>query len=145
MAVSKGGGAIDTSTDRVLWFDGKAEITLAPGAAMTSDPFPFDLQPRTDIAITIFVGNTSASVTGHPGSRTTSYLLAGNEVARADFAGAVTTDHWYNINAIDVLAPRAIMTGVSILTRRCAIHRIPQDVCHHIKMTVCSLMRQDTE
>jgi len=61
--------------------------------------------PRTDVAVTIYFGNTSPDVTGHPGSRTTSFLLPGNEVSRVDFAGAVTTDHWYNINAIDVLAP----------------------------------------
>jgi lysophospholipase L1-like esterase len=105
IAISKGGSAIDTSTDRVLSFDGKVEMTIPPGTAMTSDPFPFALQPRTDVAITISFGNTSTDVTGHPGSRTTSYLLAGNEVSNEDFAGAVTTEHWYNINAIEVLAP----------------------------------------
>jgi len=105
IAVSKGGGAIDSSTDKVLYFDGKTEATIATGAAITSDPFQFALQPRTDIAITIYFGNTSPDVTGHPGSRTTSYLLSGNEVTNRDFSGAVTTDHWYNINAIDVLAP----------------------------------------
>jgi len=72
---------------------------------MTSDAFQFALQPRSDVAITIHFGNTPPDVTGHPGSRTTSYLLAGNEVSNVDFSGAVTTDHWYNINAIDVLAP----------------------------------------
>ncbi|MGA9121174.1 MAG: GDSL-type esterase/lipase family protein [Bacteroidota bacterium] len=56
------------------------------------------------MAITIYFGATSADVTGHPGSRTTSYLLAGDQIANAGFSGAVTTDHWYVINAIDVLA-----------------------------------------
>jgi lysophospholipase L1-like esterase len=105
IAISKGGSAIDTSTDKVLHFAGKVEITIAPGAAITSDPFPFAVQPRTDLAITIYFGSTSPDITGHPGSRTTSYLLTGNEVSRVDFSGAVTTDHWYAINAIDVLAP----------------------------------------
>jgi lysophospholipase L1-like esterase len=104
IAVSKGGGAIDSIRDKVLAFSGQAEVTLAPGTAITSDPVAFDLQPRMDLAITIYYGNTSATVTGHPGSRTTSYLMTGNEVSRADFAGAVTTDHWYNINSIEVLA-----------------------------------------
>jgi lysophospholipase L1-like esterase len=105
IAVSKGGGTIDSSTDKVLYFDGKTEATIAPGTAITSDPFQFSLQPRTDIAVSIYFGDTSPDVTGHPGSRTTSYLLSGNKVSQKDFAGAVTTDHWYNINAIDVLAP----------------------------------------
>ncbi len=105
IADSRGGGAIDTSTDHVLYFDGKTEVTVKPGGAVTSDPFPFALRPRADVAITICFGRTSPDVTGHPGSRTTSYLLRGNEVSRANFAGAGTTDHWYYISAIEVLAP----------------------------------------
>lgn len=105
IALSAGNGAIDTSTDRTLYFDNSPSVTMAAGAVAVSDPFPFALQPRTDLAITIYFGSTSTDVTDHPGSRTTSYLLTGNAVARADFTGAVTTDHWYNINTIEVLAP----------------------------------------
>jgi lysophospholipase L1-like esterase len=75
------------------------------GAAVTSDPIAFPLAPRMDVAITIYYGQTSPTVTGHPGSRTTSYIIAGNTATTTDFTGAVTTDHWYNINTIDVLAP----------------------------------------
>ncbi|HEX7584307.1 MAG TPA: SGNH/GDSL hydrolase family protein, partial [Prolixibacteraceae bacterium] len=81
------------------------EVTLNAGVAVTSDPIAFKLAPRMDLAITIYLGQTSATVTGHPGSRTTSYILAGNTTTRTDFTGAVTTDHWYNINMIDVKAP----------------------------------------
>ena len=105
IAVSMGGGIIDPNTDKVLLFNGSTNITMAPGSAVTSDSFEFALQPLTDVAITIYFGDTSPDVTGHPGSRTTSYLLTGNEVSRVDFAGAVQTDHWYVINTIDVLAP----------------------------------------
>ena len=113
-AVSKGGGTIDSTTDRALSFGGKSEITIAAGAAVTSDPFQFALQPRMDIAITICFSNSPTGLTGHPGSRTTSYLLTGNAVSRVDFSGAVTTDHWYSINAIDVLGP-ASAASVAIL------------------------------
>jgi len=58
-----------------------------------------------DIAITIYFGLTSADVTGHPGSRTTSYLLAGNATSVNDFSNSVKTDHWYIINGIDVKVP----------------------------------------
>ncbi|MHB8579966.1 MAG: GDSL-type esterase/lipase family protein [Ignavibacteriaceae bacterium] len=105
IAVSKGNGIIDTTTDKTIFFNGKLDVTMAPGTAVTSDSFLFALQPLTNVAITIYFGNTSPDVTGHPGSRTTSYLLTGNEVSKADFTGAITTDHWYIINTIDVLAP----------------------------------------
>jgi lysophospholipase L1-like esterase len=105
IAVSVGRDTIDPGTDKVLLFKGETEITIEPGSAITTDPLEFALQPRANVAITIYFGNTSPDVTGHPGSRTTSYLLTGNEVSRENFSGAVTTDHWYIINTIDVLAP----------------------------------------
>jgi lysophospholipase L1-like esterase len=80
---------------------------MEPGTAVTSDPVAFNLQPRMDVAITIYFGDTSPDVTGHPGSRTTSYILSGNNDSVTDFTGSVTTEHWYVISAIDVLAPSA--------------------------------------
>jgi lysophospholipase L1-like esterase len=105
IAVSKGGSAIDVSTAKELKFNGHPEVTMNPGVAITSDPVSFSLEPRMDIAITIFFGDTSPDVTGHPGSRTTSYLLAGNDTSVIDFSGSVPTDHWYMISGIDVKAP----------------------------------------
>ena len=105
IAVSTGGSTINLPTNEELRFSGNAEVTMNAGAAVTSDPIAFQLTPRMDVAITIYYGQTSTTVTGHPGSRTTSYIIAGNTTTTTDFTGAVTTDHWYNINAIDVLAP----------------------------------------
>jgi lysophospholipase L1-like esterase len=105
IAVSAGGSTIDRATDRALLFDGKPAITIAPGTAITSDPLEFALKPRGSIAITIHFGDTSPDVTGHPGSRTTSYLVPGNPVDSVDFSGAAQTDHWYIIEGIDVTAP----------------------------------------
>ncbi len=105
IAVSAGGGAINAPTNRELRFNGTAGVTMDPGAVVTSDPIAFPLTPRMEVAITIYFGQTSTSVTGHPGSRTTSYIIPGNTTTTTDFTGAATTDHWYNINAIEVLAP----------------------------------------
>ena len=105
IAVSGGGSAIDASTVKKLKFNGHPEVTMNPGVAIISDPVSFALEPRMDIAITIFFGETSPDVTGHPGSRTTSYLLAGNDTSVSDFSGSVPTDHWYMISGIDVKAP----------------------------------------
>jgi lysophospholipase L1-like esterase len=103
IALSAGNSAINPETDKALLFDGKPEVTIAPGTAVTSDPFEFALKPLTNVAITIYFGETSPDVTGHPGSRTTSYLLTGNKVSEVDFPNAVQTDHWYTINGIDVV------------------------------------------
>jgi lysophospholipase L1-like esterase len=107
IAASAGGNAINQSTSVILKFNGSQEVTMDPGTAVTSDPVSFNLQPRMDMAITIYFGGTSPDITGHPGSRTTSYLLPGNNASVTDFAGSVTTEHWYVINGIDVQAPSA--------------------------------------
>ena len=114
IANSTGGGAVDTTTDRALSFNGKPEVTIAPGTMVMSDALEFALKPRTDVAITIHFGNTSPNVTGHPGSRTTSYLLPGNEISSVDFSGAAQTDHWYVISRIDVLAPDSAAAVVAL-------------------------------
>jgi lysophospholipase L1-like esterase len=103
IAASAGNSAIDPETDKALSFNGEPEVTMAPGAAVTSDPFDFKLKPLNNVAITIYFGETSPDVTGHPGSRTTSYILTGNNVSATEFPGAVQTDHWYVINGIDVV------------------------------------------
>ena len=113
-AVSTGHDTVDLATDTGIRFNGETGVTIEPNAAVTSDPFPFSLQPRADVAITIYFGSTSPDVTGHPGSRTTSYLLTGNAASRADFTGSVHTDHWYVINTIDVKAPDSAAAVVII-------------------------------
>ena len=95
--------AIDESSTVSLTFDGNASVTMAAGAKVTSDAVAFHMSPRENVAITIHYGTASStSVSGHPGSRTTSYLKSGNTT---DFSGATKTDHWYNILALEVMAP----------------------------------------
>ena len=114
IAASSGGSVIEQSTKIILSFNGKQEFTMDPGTAITSDPVAFKLQPRMDVAITIYFGGTSDDITGHPGSRTTSYILPGNKAFETDLSGSVTTEHWFVINGIDVQAP-SISSCVAIL------------------------------
>ena len=95
---------IDEASSVSLTFGGQASVTIPAGGKVTSDPVSFHLADRQNVAITIHYGAASStSVSGHPGSRTTSYLKAGNTT---DFSGATKTDHWYNILALEVMAPQ---------------------------------------
>jgi lysophospholipase L1-like esterase len=108
IAASMGGDAIEESTSKELKFKGISKVIIAPGSTVTSDPISFHLEPRMKVAITIQFGKTSPEVTGHPGSRTTSYLLAGKDpLPTTDFSKAVPTDHWYIINGIEVEARKS--------------------------------------
>ena len=106
LAIAKTAGSsaeIDEKSTVSLTFDGKASVEIPAGGKVVSDPVNFKIGPRENVAITIHYGASSTSVSGHPGSRTTSYLKAGNTT---DFTDAVKTDHWYNILALEVDAPK---------------------------------------
>lgn len=104
IALSRDAGAsaeVVNGTTKSLTFDGKKAVLIEPGAIATSDPVKFKIGDRANVAITIHYGHCDNKiVTGHPGSRTTSYLAEGNT---SDFTNASKTDHWYTIKGIDVL------------------------------------------
>jgi len=103
IAASTGGYFTDSKTEKTLTFNGKPGIGIPQGEETISDPLKFDLKPRAEIAITIIFGTTPTALTGHPGSRTTSYLLNSEHASNdADFATATKTDHWYVITGIEV-------------------------------------------
>ena len=102
IAQSLEGGSVDVSTQKALKFNNNPGIIMAPGGEAFSDPVKFNLKPGSRLAVTIQFGKTSPDVTGHPGSRTTSFILSGNNISSSGFAGAVKTDHWYVIQGIDV-------------------------------------------
>lgn len=94
--------AIDESTTTALTFGGAKGITMKPGEIVVSDPVKFRMTPRMDVAITIHFGKASRTdVSGHPGSRTSSYIAEGNT---NDFSKAVETTHWCYINSLIVKA-----------------------------------------
>lgn len=107
LAVSRGDGAIDPATDQALTFGGEPGVTISPGAAVASDPFSFPLQPLSDVALTMQFGAASPDVTGHPGSRTNSYLVEGDAVTAPALPDAARVDRWYVITGIDVVAEEA--------------------------------------
>ena len=122
VARSLGGGAIDTATDRPLTFRGADSVLIPAGAMAWSDPLDYAVVPKADLAVTVAFGAVPAALTGHPGSRTTSYLKAGRWVTAASLADGATTDHWYVLANLDVVATdsaRAIVTlGNSITDGR---------------------------
>jgi lysophospholipase L1-like esterase len=106
VARSAGGSAIDPESDRPLTFRGHASAIVPAGALIVSDPVAVDLLPLSDLAVTVRLRGAPADVTSHSGSRTTSYLQAGDLVSAPDLPAAARVDHWYFLNGIDVQAAR---------------------------------------
>jgi lysophospholipase L1-like esterase len=115
IAKSQGNGAIEAASDKALTFAGMAAVTIPAGKLVWSDPFDFALTPLQNLAISIQFGSQTGAVTGHSGSRTTSFLQTGNAVAAATLATAVKTEHWYFITGLDVQAADATSASVVVL------------------------------
>lgn len=120
---SAGTGEIDPATGHSLTFGGASAIVIPAGETVLSDPFDFDLPPLTDVALSLFFGEISGTtITGHPGSRTTSFIQQGNVLSAASLPDATKTAHWYLITGIEVRAERSsraiVVLGDSITDGR---------------------------
>ena len=122
IARSAGLAAIDPSSDRALTFAGASAVTIPRGASMVSDPIAFDVVAHTNLAVSVHFVSVPAALTGHPGSRTTSFLQAGDVSSAPDLRAPATADHWYVLSGLDVWAdPRAaaiVVLGDSITDGR---------------------------
>jgi lysophospholipase L1-like esterase len=105
LAGTLGTGEINTNTDRALLFHGTESVSIPAGETIYSDPLDYELPAQTNLAVTIYFGAmSSTTICGHPGSRTTSFILASNVVTAATMPSAAKTEHWYIITGVDVMA-----------------------------------------
>ncbi len=98
-----GKGKIQPQTDKQLTFNGGSQsVTIPACAAYISDPLDFDLAPLSDLAITIQFASVPSDLTGHPGSRTTSFLVPSGDALATP--AAVEIVHWYVLSGVEVAA-----------------------------------------
>jgi lysophospholipase L1-like esterase len=120
VALPRGGragvSAVQAGTSRRVTFGGQPGVAIPPGAETVSDPLDFDLAAGSNLTVTLHLagGQALSGITSHPGSRTTSYLAAGNQVTADDLAGARPADQWYFLGGLDTQAP-AGAAAVAIL------------------------------
>jgi lysophospholipase L1-like esterase len=111
-----GVSAIEPGSSRPVTFGGRASVVIPVGAQMVSDPLPFTLAARSNLSVTSYLadGQASTSITSHPGSRTNSYLLAGDHVGDDDLPGAASVAHWYFLSGIEVAARPSMSASVML-------------------------------
>ncbi|OHF01603.1 hypothetical protein CORC01_03093 [Colletotrichum orchidophilum] len=130
LALPIGGAAgvpgIDTSTLKGLTFSGSSSVTIKQGTVVYSDPIDFNVTPQANIALSLYTqsGQSGTRITGHPGSRTSSWIQSGNRVNASSISG-VNTTHWYFASAVEAWAPKnksaLIVLGDSISDGRGSI------------------------
>ncbi|MGN6122576.1 MAG: SGNH/GDSL hydrolase family protein [Sphingomonas oligoaromativorans] len=113
-ALSPAGARIDPASDRQVTFNGLASVTIPAGASYLSDPVAMAATPLAVLAVSLHLPEAPDRQTGHPGSRSTSYLVHGDQSAAADLANAQKVEHWYQLAGIEVEAPAAAGAVVTL-------------------------------
>ncbi len=98
-------GEIEPDTDTELLFSGSPRVTIPASATVWSDPVDFEVVELVKTAVSIHFTSVPTEITGHPGSRTTSYIAPGDVVSETELSGAQTRDRWYFIDTLEVMAP----------------------------------------
>ncbi|MFJ7996361.1 SGNH/GDSL hydrolase family protein [Streptomyces sp. NPDC096310] len=119
-----GVSAIVPGSARAVTFGEQRGIDIPKGAQAVSDPLDFAVEPGTNLTVTLRLadGQASSSLTSHPGSRTTSYMLTGAHLDDSDLPGATAVDHWYFLSGVEVWSrsttTAAVMLGDSLTDGR---------------------------
>ncbi|RZJ11316.1 MAG: SGNH/GDSL hydrolase family protein [Rubrivivax sp.] len=85
-----------------LSFQGRRELTLAPGAEAWSDPVALALPRLADVAVQMHIVSSPAAATVHPGSRINSWALPGNLAEATAWPEAAPSIGWWHLAAVDV-------------------------------------------
>ncbi|KAI3392808.1 hypothetical protein diail_5157 [Diaporthe ilicicola] len=118
---SAGTSAIKPESLRPLTFSGGLpSFTIPNGARVVSDPIDYPVTSQQILTISLYLsaGQTTNSITGHPGSRTTSFFARGNQTGAPDVSADKLTESaalWYFITAVEAYLPTAASSGALIL------------------------------
>lgn len=118
-----GVNGIDATSLVGLTFNGSSSTIVPKGQVVYTDAVNFKAPAQSVITVTLYsqAGQSGNSITGHPGSRTTSWMQQGNHVNASTVTGA-STAHWYFLSAVEAWAPAStsalVILGDSITDGR---------------------------
>ncbi|KAJ5365501.1 Extracellular GDSL-like lipase/acylhydrolase [Penicillium concentricum] len=102
-----GVSGLQTKTLKTVFFDGSPDLEIPNGGLVVSDPIKFPIEAQSALMLNIYLaeGQKGFSITGHPGSRTTSYLALGDWTGAENLtdSSVQSTDHWYFMSGVEAL------------------------------------------
>lgn len=106
LALDPASSRIRPDSNRALTFSGSRRVTVPAGAEYVSDPVNLGVPALTTLAVSMHILRDPKNESGHPGSRATSYIAAGDQLSAPDLSNANPVDHWYNLTSIDMTGGR---------------------------------------
>lgn len=113
VALRDSGATIRPGTDHAITFGGRSSVIVGRGAVIVSDPVEMAVPALTDLAISIWVEDTSRASTRHALGLQSNYVSPPGDFTAANSMRADTTiQQWVWLSGVDVVNPRA--TGVIV-------------------------------
>ena len=111
-----GARALQPGSVRPLTFGGNGSVAIPAGSQAVSDPVDFPLPALSNLTVNLHLarGQASNSITSHPGSRTTTHMVAGHHLDDPDLPGAATVEHWYFISGVEAWSRPAVAAAVTL-------------------------------
>lgn len=93
---SVGTSSIGAQSQHQLTFSNLTSFSVPNGALVVSDPVHMDVANNENLTVSMYLGGGQAGsdITSHPGSRTTTYIAAGDQTRSSNLTDAGTTEHW---------------------------------------------------
>jgi lysophospholipase L1-like esterase len=100
------GAEIDPRSDRALKFQGQSSTTVAAGSMVVSDPAEMDVPGLSDLAVSLFLPQSTEAKTSHSLAMQTSYVSAeiGDATGAVKFPVDKTIESWPFLTGVDVEA-----------------------------------------
>jgi lysophospholipase L1-like esterase len=108
LARATGSPDVDPASVRRLTFSGHESFWIPAAGEYSSDPVDFVHDSGADLALSIHYQEAPARQTGHPGSRTTSFIVRGNHALDATWQDAERVVRWYQVADVEVEAPAGV-------------------------------------
>ena len=109
-----GVSGLEPGTVRPVTVAGGPSVWVPAGGRVVTDPVDWAVGPGEVLAVSIHLadGGPNRFATGHPASRTTSYLVPGNQVRAVELASALAVEHWYVLSGLEVWSDPASRAAV---------------------------------
>jgi lysophospholipase L1-like esterase len=108
------GAQLVPGTSHTLTFGGKTATTIPAGTQVLSDPLTMNVQPLTELAVSVYLPAATGPATNHSDAQQNNYIAAGNHVGdAAPTAYTSVTGSWYFVDGLDVYSATADGTVVA--------------------------------
>jgi lysophospholipase L1-like esterase len=118
VALRSSGSTIVSGSNHTVTFGGQTSITIPAGGLAISDAVAMSVPALSDLAVSIYLPQSTGSSTWHQQGTVTNYIASGDVSGNATLSGAQTTNSYFfltNLNVQNTAAQGAVVTlGASI-------------------------------